>query len=251
MTCCGIHLIAISHFILYEFERTHTWQQCSVTILEDILTIKYASSTITSQVTAPFPKPLSHSSPIKFRSITVDRTITFPSPTKKSSLNISYITTPSPTQQLPTQTDTMTDTMNMNITEFLEHDTLELSILDVQELPSELLEPSPKPNNTQITIPICTTPKKPMTRTPRKRKMSQNLKHLIDSCKRPKADPISRNHCFICRGKYSNRGQKKNPWIGCDCESVCHSWAHMKCIGWGHLVGEDVSDRPYLCPKCS
>ena len=92
-----------------------------------------ASSTITSQVTAPFPKPLSHSSPIKFRYITVDHTITFPSSTKKLSLNISYITTPSPAHQLPTQTDVMTDTMNMNITEFLEHDTLELSILDVQE----------------------------------------------------------------------------------------------------------------------
>ena len=153
--------------------------------------------------------------------------------------------------------------MPMDITEFLERDTLEISILDMNNIPSNLIDSSQTINTAPAPINTTPAPIKTSQCNTCKCQMSQHVKEFMQSLNKKKAyhltitssgssaQEIDKNHCFVCRDKCTSRGWHNNPWIGCDHEAVCNSWARMKCIGWDHLVGEDVDHLPYLCPKCA
>jgi hypothetical protein len=80
---------------------------------------------------------------------------------------------------------------------------------------------------------------------------SKTLKTILQKSKAQKSKDTGRVHiCFICNDIYRVK-DPKGPWVGCKNEKVCQSWAHYKCVGWGDFIGEDVTSKVYMCPKCA
>ena len=128
------------------------------------------------------------------------------------------------------------------------------------EQPATIIQPSSsqrskssQPATSTTPIPSTSFQLPEMQHDDRKRSRrlaSTKLASLLSKYEKKKQVKNQSNICFICKGKYKRSDDKKNPWVGCENEHQCHSWAHFKCIGWGQFIGTDVTNKKYMCPAC-
>ena len=94
-----------------------------------------------------------------------------------------------------------------------------------------------------------------LSRVAEKRKIKNEnndtaIKTTVTDTKKIKKTKNRRNICFVCRKKYISSDADQNPWVGCDNEQKCRSWAHYQCVGWGNHIGKNVEHLSYRCPDC-